>query len=153
MTKTITFLLLVLCAAGAHSSDSPGQVVKGYFEGYVDGEDVQELVGTYWLSTVTIYAAGLQPIQVPAAQFAGRLEASRTQAREQGWSRGVIVEQEECLLREDMALVSVRYKSESDDGVESASAVLYTLSLKDVWRISSVVPTDADVLVGCKGPR
>ncbi len=153
MKKAIPFLLLVLSASGVYSSDSPGQVVKGYFEGYGNGQDTQELVGTYWLPSVMVYAAGLQPIQIPAAQFAGRLEAFRTQAREQGWSQGEIVELEECLLRSDMAMVSVRYRSQTPAGVESANAVLYTLILTDAWRISSVMPTDSGVLVGCDGTR
>lgn len=149
MRKLPFFPIFLLCAAGASASEGPEQVVRNYLEGYSDGIEASELVRTFWLPSVIVYAAGIQADQIPAPEFASRLDAFRKQVRGQGFLRTVVVESKECLVREDLAMVSVRYMRQFDDGTESMNGVLYTLSEMNGWKISSVMPTDAKLIVGC----
>ena len=154
MNQTACLLALLLLSAGASAAtDGPVDVVKSYFYGYSEGQDTSVLVESYWLPTVIIYPAGVSPVSLPAAQFATTIDAFRTRAREQGLGRGEIGELAECRVRDDLSVVSFRYTSQSADGEESESAVVYNVVRAKVgWRIASVTPTDADVLIGCASP-
>ena len=145
-------LVLSLSAAAASAAEGPTDVVESYFYGYSAGEDTSVLVERYWLPTVIIFPAGAAPVSLPAAQFATTIDAFRKRAREQGIGRGEIGELVECRVRDDLSMVSFRYTSQSEDGEESVSAVVYTVVRAEGWRIASVTPTDADVLIGCASP-
>ena len=153
MRPTATCLLaLCLLAAAASAAEGPTDVVKSYFYGYVGGDDTAALVERYWLPTVIIYPAGVQPVAMPAARFAATIDAVREQARQQGVGSGEIGELVECRVRDDLSIVSFRYTSPSGDGTELVSAVVYSVVRAEGWRIASVTPTDADVLLGCASP-
>ena len=89
---SLILIFIAFVAAGAHSDDSPEQVVRSYIKGYSEGLDTSELVRTFWLEKVVLYSAGQQPNQISATEWAGILEAYRGQTREEGWLRSEIVD-------------------------------------------------------------
>ena len=151
MKRTATTLVLVFASLTVWAADNPEQVVTKYIEAYSKGVSGSELVQTYWMPTLTTHSRGASANLVTADDFANILEAFRNQVTEQGWVRSEIEEINSCLLREDLAIVSLTYNRFYEDGTKSLDAVLYSLSGPGGWRLSSVWPVDTNAMIYC-GP-
>ena len=149
MKRAVTTLVLVFASLAVWAADNPEQVVTKYIEAYSKGVPGSELVETYWMPTLTTHSRGASANLVTAENFANVLESFRRQVAEQGWVRSEIEEINSCLLREDLAIVSLTYNRLYEDGSKSLDAVVYSLSGPDRWRLSSVWPVDTNAMIYC----
>ena len=150
MRNILLALASILLPTSSLADETPQQIVSDYIGGYSAGVDTSELVKTYWLSTLVVFSVEAPPRQLSSDAFAEIVHQFREQVREAGWLRTEIVEIEQCEVREDLAIVSLRYKRVFSDGKEPMDAVTYTLTMEDKWRISAVMPTDPRLMVVCK---
>ena len=144
------FLFLVLATSAPHAEEqSPTTTVTKYFAGLSDGVAAIRLIEVFWVSEPIIFRPNSPTLQVTAEQYAAGLESFQNNNRENGWTTFSISKIEECVLRDDLALVSVNYKSEYEGKPEQNLAAVYTLAKLDIWRISSYMRTKASISVAC----
>ena len=144
--------ILMVCMFGASLAEAeatPEEVVASYFREFSAGVDAGQLVADYWLPHLITFSPGGHPARLSASEWTGVLDDFREQVLESGWLRTTIVESAQCLLREDVAIVNIRYLREFEGGTSAMEAVLYTLIREDGWKLSSVMPTNPDLIVTC----
>ncbi len=134
------------------ASETPIKRVTAYIAAFNSGADMQVVGAEYWFSEMVLNPADQHPVHLSGAALAQQFERLRAGLKEAGWVRSEIVETANCQLREDFALVSVRYVRIFEDGARRPGSVLYTVG-KDssIWKISSINPVDPTKMIGCSG--
>jgi hypothetical protein len=144
----ILFVVLATSAPRAEEG-GPATTVTKYFDGLSDGVAASQLVEDYWASEPVIFQSASPTLQIAAEQYAAGIDSFQDHIRGNGWTNYSISKVDECLLKDDLALVNVNYKSEYKGKPEKNLAVVYILAKSDIWRISSIIRNTASISVVC----
>ncbi|MFT6006475.1 MAG: hypothetical protein ACI9SX_001450 [Pseudoalteromonas tetraodonis] len=148
--RGIAVAMLLLHGGSAFADESPTERITAYFAAFNSNSGMEEVGAEYWFSEMVLNPRQRNAIHLSRSALAQQFERLRSGLKDSGWIRSEVDEIGHCQLREDFALVSVRYIRIFENGARRPGAALYTLG-KDssVWKISSINSIDDTKMIRC----